>query len=53
MRSILNLVYEALLFVRERRLWFLAPLIVLLILFSGAAVLVQGSVFAPLIYTLF
>jgi hypothetical protein len=37
---------------RERRLWLL-PVIFALLLIGGLMVLAQGSVLAPLIYTLF
>jgi hypothetical protein len=40
-------------FLRERKRYWLLPIIVVLVVFGGLIVLVQGSVFAPFIYTLF
>jgi Family of unknown function (DUF5989) len=40
-------------FLRERKRYWLLPIILVLIVFGGLIVLVQGSVFAPFIYTLF
>jgi hypothetical protein len=40
-------------FLRERRKYWMLPAFLLLILFGGLFVLTQGSVIAPLIYTLF
>ena len=40
-------------FMRERKKYWLLPLIVMLALFGGLIVLTQGTVVAPFIYTLF
>jgi hypothetical protein len=40
-------------FLRKRKRYWLLPIILVLIVFGGLIVLVQGSVFAPFIYTLF
>jgi hypothetical protein len=40
-------------FIRERRRYWLLPLIVMLALFGGLIVVSQGSAIAPFIYTLF
>ena len=40
-------------FMRVRRKYWLAPIMVLLLVFGGLVVLVQGSAVAPFIYTLF
>ena len=40
-------------FMRERRKFWLLPIIVMLALFGGLIVLSQGSAIAPFIYTLF
>ena len=40
-------------FVRERRKFWLLPIILLLMLMGGLVVLTQGSAVAPFIYTLF
>jgi len=40
-------------FLRERKRYWLLPILIVLLVFGGLIVLVQGSVFAPFIYTLF
>lgn len=40
-------------FMKERRKFWLAPIIVVLLLLGGLVVLSQGSAIAPFIYTLF
>ena len=40
-------------FLKVRKKWWLAPIIVTLVLFGALIVLSQGSALAPLIYTLF
>jgi len=40
-------------FMRERKKFWLLPIIVMLVLLGGLLVYVQGSVIAPFIYTLF
>jgi hypothetical protein len=40
-------------FIRERRKYWLLPILVMLGLFGGLIVLSQGSAIAPFIYTLF
>ena len=40
-------------FLRQRKRYWLLPIILVLVVFGGLIVLVQGSVFAPFIYTLF
>ena len=40
-------------FMRERKKFWLAPIIVILMLIGGLIVLAQGSAIAPFIYTLF
>ena len=40
-------------FMRERRKYWLAPIIVIMVLLGSLIVLSQGSVIAPFIYTLF
>lgn len=38
--------------VHRKKLW-LAPIIIILVIFGGLLILAQGSVVAPFIYTLF
>ncbi len=40
-------------FMKERKKFWLAPLIVLMLLLGGLLVVAQGSAVAPFIYTLF
>ncbi len=47
------LLRETWLFIRERKKWWLLPLIILLVLLGSLLVFVQGSVLAPFIYTIF
>ena len=49
--SRLSIFKEFFLFLRERKKWWLIPMIVFLILLG--VLLTQGSVLAPFIYTLF
>ncbi len=41
------------LFMRERKKFWILPIVVVLLLVGGLLVLTQGSVIAPFIYTLF
>ncbi len=49
----MSLLKEFLLFLKERKKWWLAPIILILGLLGLLIVLTQGSVVAPFIYTLF
>ena len=40
-------------FLRSRKKFWLAPIMVMLVVFGGMIVFVQGSAVAPFIYTLF
>jgi hypothetical protein len=40
-------------FMRERKKFWLAPIIITMVLLGGLLVLAQGSAIAPFIYTLF
>jgi hypothetical protein len=44
---------ELWLFLRVRKKLWLAPIIIVMIVFGGLLILAQGSVVAPFIYTLF
>ena len=44
---------ELLTFLRVRKKLWLAPLIAVMLILGGLLALAQGSVFAPLIYTIF
>ena len=40
-------------FMRVRKKFWLAPIVIVLLVFGGLIILVQGSAVAPFIYTLF
>ena len=52
-REKLGIVGELFEFLWARKLWWLAPMVIVLILFGVLLVLTQGSALAPFIYTLF
>jgi hypothetical protein len=49
----LDLLKDLWAFMRERKKFWLAPIIIILLLLGALIVLSQGSVVAPFIYTLF
>tara|TARA_B110000495_G_C22568512_1_gene342487 strand:+ start:285 stop:434 length:150 start_codon:yes stop_codon:yes gene_type:complete len=49
----MNLLFELIKFLKVRKKLWLAPIIILLLIFGSLLMLAQGSVFAPFIYTLF
>jgi len=51
--SRMGILGELLRFLWKRRLWWLIPMVVMLILFVVLLVAAQGSALAPFIYTLF
>lgn len=51
--SKLRVVSELWLFMRENKKYWLAPIVVTLVLVGALLVLAQGSAIAPFIYTLF
>ena len=51
--SKLSIFSELWAFMRVRKKWWLAPIMIMLILLSTLIVLPQGSAIAPFIYTLF
>jgi hypothetical protein len=48
-----GIVGELWMFMRERRKWWLLPVIALLLLVGSLMVVAQGSALAPFIYTIF
>ena len=46
-------VVELWMFMRERKKFWLLPIVIMLVVFGGLVVLTQGTVVAPFIYTLF
>ena len=53
MKARLGIVGELFAFLWQRKLWWLLPMIVMLLVFGVLLVLAQGSAIAPFIYTLF
>ena len=51
--SKLSLISEILEFLKVRKKWWLAPIIIFLVLFGALIVLTEGTAVAPFIYTLF
>jgi len=51
--SKLSIIREFWNFLKVRKKWWLAPIIIFLILLGALIVLTEGSAIAPLIYTLF
>ena len=51
--SKLSVVKEFIVFLRERKKWLLAPIIMILVLLGALIVFTEGSALAPFIYTLF
>jgi hypothetical protein len=48
-----DFVMELLAFMKERKKFWLLPIVIVLVLLGGLIVLTQGSAVAPFIYTLF
>jgi hypothetical protein len=49
----LDLLHDLWLFMRERKKFWLAPIIIIMLLLGALIVFAQGSAIAPFIYTLF
>ncbi|MFZ9963099.1 MAG: DUF5989 family protein [Burkholderiales bacterium] len=49
----MDLIKELWEFLRERKKLWLAPIVIILVVFGGLLMLAQGSVIAPFIYTIF
>ena len=49
----LAIIKEFLQFLRERKKWWLAPIVIFLLVLGGLLVLAKGSALAPFIYSLF
>lgn len=49
----MGIVGELIRFLWSRKLWWMIPMILVLILLAGVLVFAQGSAMAPFIYTLF
>ena len=51
--SSLGIVAELWAYLRERKKWWLAPILLLMVLVGALLVFAQGSALAPFIYTIF
>ncbi|MFN3408742.1 MAG: DUF5989 family protein [Limisphaerales bacterium] len=51
--SKISIIKEFWLFLRERKKWWLAPIVVFLLLLGAVLVFAKGSALAPFIYSLF
>ena len=49
----LGVIGELMRFMWRRKLWWMIPMVLVLLLFASLLVFAQGSVIAPFIYTLF
>lgn len=49
----MELFYELWKFLKVRKKFWLLPMLIMMVLFGGLLVMVQGSAVAPFIYTLF
>ena len=49
----LSLLGEFWAFLRVRKKWWLAPIVIILLLFGSLIVFTQGSALAPFVYTIF
>ncbi|MEE9276014.1 MAG: DUF5989 family protein [bacterium] len=52
-RAILSTLRELFVFLWANKLWWMTPVIVVLLLFAGLMFLAQSSALAPFVYTLF
>ncbi|MEK6710525.1 MAG: DUF5989 family protein [Nitrospinota bacterium] len=53
LRAIFATVGELFSFLWENKLWWMAPVVVVLLMFAGLLFLAQSSALAPFVYTLF
>jgi hypothetical protein len=51
--SKINIIREFLDFLRERKKWWIAPIVLFLLLLGAVLVFAKGSALAPFIYSLF
>ena len=51
--SKISILFEFWEFLKERKKWWLAPIIIFLVLFGTLIVLTEGTAIAPFIYALF
>ena len=51
--SKISILYEFWEFLKERKKWWLAPIIIFLVVFGTLIILTEGTAIAPFIYTIF
>ena len=51
--SKISILFEFWEFLKERKKWWLAPIIIFLVVFGTLIILTEGTAIAPFIYTLF
>ena len=51
--SKLSIIREFIEFLRERKKWWIAPIVVFLLILGGMLIFAKGSALAPFIYSLF
>lgn len=51
--GMVSLVSEFWAFLRVRKKWWLAPIVIIMMLFGSLIVFTQGSALAPFVYTIF
>jgi hypothetical protein len=51
--SKISILFEFWEFLKERKKWWLAPIIIFLILFGTLIIITEGTAIAPFIYTIF
>jgi drug/metabolite transporter superfamily protein YnfA len=49
----MSMVFEIWAYLRERKKWWLAPILLIMLLVGGLLVFAQGSALAPFIYTIY
>ena len=52
-RTVQRLSKEMLAFIKEDKMWWMAPILFLLVVVGSMLILAQGSALAPLIYAMF
>jgi hypothetical protein len=50
---VMSFLAELFAFMRERKKYWLVPVVIMMVIFSGLVLMTKGSVVAPFIYTIF
>jgi hypothetical protein len=51
--DVMSFLAELFAFMRERKKYWLVPVVIMMVIFSGLVLMTKGSVVAPFIYTIF